>query len=251
MFVQQPNSNLHMMLQHRLIKGWRKCPRRPPYLFPGDKHVLKGQNSKGRKRLDFNVVPTPYLGNLAKADIYILMYNPGLKRHDYLPNKKLRKARFNTLQQKFNRHDFPFRSLDPEHEGSDYWKKKFRKIIEAIERKYENDHDEAARYLADSVACLELLPYHSCSRPSLRQLKDLPSVQAMLDFVCFANLIERAKRGKALVIVVRGKKYWEKALDLEGHWENVVVYNPKSQARGASFGLNSPGGKAIARYLGL
>jgi hypothetical protein len=107
--------------------------------------------------------------------------------------------------------------------------KKFRKIIQAIARKYKIDHDEAGHYFAGRLACLNLLPYHSRSRPSLRRLKDLPSVQAMLDFVPSANLVERAKDGKALVVVVRGKKYWQKALDLEGHKGNVVVYNPKTR----------------------
>jgi hypothetical protein len=241
-----------LIAKHRLIKGWRKCSRRPPYLFPGDKEALKDiRIPKGKKALDFNVLPTPYVGNLTKADIYILMCNPGLKPHDHSLNGKVRKARLNTLRQKFNRHDFAFRSLDPSHEGSDYWRKKFRKIIHAIATKHKMDHEQAARHLSHRLACLDLLPYHSCLRPGLRRFRDLPSVQAMLDFVRSGKLLERARAGKALIIVVRGKKYWEHALDVEGNKKHVVVYDPKSQARNASFGLKSPGGKAIARYLRL
>ena len=233
-----------------LIQGWRKCSRRRPYLFPGDREAFKDiQVPKGEKALDFNVLPTPYVGNLKKADIYILMCNPGLKPHDYSPRGKLRKARLNTLWQTINRCDFAFRSLDPTHEGSDYWAKKFRKLIRAIAAKHKVDHRQATWNLSNRLACLNLLPYHSRLGPDLGRFLNLPSVQAMLNFVGSAKLLERARTGQALIIVVRSKKYWEKAPDLTVKNKHLVIYDPKRQARGASFGLKSPGGKAIARYL--
>lgn len=240
------------MLQHRLIKGWRQCPQRPPYLFPGDKPLIKKlKNRPGKKYLDFTVVPMPYIGNLSKADIYILSANPGLKPHDYSLPKKSREARFKTLRQKFNRYEFQFRSLDPKLKGYDYWKRKFGSIIKAIKIKRQISDEEAARYLGDRLACLDLLPYHSQYKPSLSRFMSLPSVQAMLDFVRFAKLIERANDGKALIIVVRAKKYWQQSLDLKEGKKNVVVYDPRRQARLGSLGLNSPGGKAILRYIAL
>jgi len=70
----------------------------------------------------------------------------------------------------------------------------------------------------------------------------------MLDFVRFAKLSERAKLGKALVIVVRATKYWQTALDLKGNRKNIVIYD-RYQPRQASLSMNTPGGKAILRYL--
>jgi hypothetical protein len=245
-------------------------PPPPPYLFPRDNAFLKPSDKAdgvrsfedyeaidfkakpNRLRLHVNAVPVPYTGDLAKADIFILMKNPGLSPSDYNSDKNRRKKRFRNLRQKLRSHDCPFTSDQQSKKRTGYWQKKFSKLIQAIvEEQHENDEEEAWRYFAGHVACLNLLPYHSKDCPKLSRLQELPSVKAMKAYVHDAKLFERAKRDKALIVVVRGKKHWQEFLgeDLERRHKNIVVY-ASHNARRASFDpQNSEGGKAILKYL--
>ncbi|MCA9445410.1 MAG: hypothetical protein KC964_31765, partial [Candidatus Omnitrophica bacterium] len=72
----------------------------------------------------------------------------------------------------------------------------------------------------------------------------LPSSIAVRQFVQ-DELLPSARRGEKTVIVVRQAKRW--GLD-EGR--GVVVYGP-SEARRGNLNVKSPGGRAIAKALGL
>src|SRR5215470_16746870 len=89
-----------------LVEFWRKCPLdKPPFVHPDDRPALL-RYSKSRpdlptyrrfhtfvkssqfgnfsdRRLHFSLVPVPYTGDLAGAEIFILQLNPGLTLIDY------------------------------------------------------------------------------------------------------------------------------------------------------------------------
>lgn len=257
-----------MSINHDLIKRWRECSlESPPYLFPDDKPEIINSIAKtywsfdeyttslefgasSDNNLHIGLLPLPYVGNLAKASVFILMLNPGLSPGDYFAeqhNPEFRQAHIQNLKQRVDDDKYPFIFLNPRfawHPGFGYWQRKFHAIIEAMAKRSGITYQEAMSKLAQSLACLELMPYHSKSFYAGALLNNLPSVQAMLTFV-HEILLPKAKDSKALIIVTRSVKNWR----LPEH-KNIISYKG-GETRSAHLTLTSRGGKAIALYFGL
>jgi hypothetical protein len=254
------------MKHQSLIKNWRKCSlRKPPYFFPGDKEKFKSEHftlhhsfkkatacpqfcARDDKTFHVGLVPVPYAGNLKTASVFILMLNPGYKPSNYFEerHKDYVSAIKNNLYQRNLDRKYPFLYLDPRFswvDGFQYWENKFYPLARMLgDRKKKISYQNALKRLSQSIATLELVPYHSRSFNKGSLIKKLPSSLAMIDFV--SNVIlPRVKKGKAIIIATRGARYW----DLPEH-PNIVVYNG-SEARGSSFSLNSRGGKKIKKFL--
>jgi hypothetical protein len=257
-----------MSKYNELVDGWCKCNlESPPYLFPDDKpKIVNGIAStylnfddyimssafcaSSDRNLHVGLLPLPYIGNLAQSSIFVLMLNPGLSPGDYFAEqhgREFREAHIRNLRQENASDDYPFFCLDPRfawHPGFGYWQKKFHTIIEALSKRSGTTYQQATSQLARSLACLELLPYHSKSFGAGSLLHSLPSTQAMLAFVR-EILVPKAKDGMAIIIATRSVKNWQ----LPKH-KNIIVYEA-SETRSAYLTLTSRGGKAIASHLDL
>jgi len=209
---------------------------------------------KKESKLHLSLTPVPYVGNIRKADIFILGLNPGVHPADYWAetldephSRRFRERRAGALRQNFDRIEFPFLSLDPEfswHSGFFYWEKKLREVIFLIaERWCECSYLDALRSVANRLAVIELVPYHSEQFGAHSFINKLPSIQTAKRFVHQAILPD-ARHGRKVIIVTRQARNW--GLDKEDS-EYVCVYD-STQARGASLSPNSPGGKAILRH---
>ncbi len=253
---------------HRLIQLWRKCPLNvPPFILPEDRTEIQNQTLKTYQSLEEHVscstfgqrndtslhvglLPIPYVGNLQKASIFILMLNPGLSPGDYFAEhtcEQFREAQLRNLLQKNGNDDFPFFGLDPRfawHPGFEYWQGKFDNIAQALVEEKNFTYVEALKCLAQNIACLELMPYHSKSFGAGSLLKRLPSTKFMYDYV-HDILVPKAKRNQTTIIATRSVRNW----NLPKH-KNIIVYE-SGEARSAHLTLKSRGGKAIARHLGL
>ena len=172
---------------HRLIQLWQKCPlNTPPFILPEDRADIQSQTlsvyhsfdeyissstfgQRNDTSLHVGLLPIPYIGNLEKASVLILMLNPGLSPGDYFAEYKVeefRKAHMRNLRQENINDEFPFFFLDPHfawHPGFEYWQSKFGNIAQAFADKKKIPYGEALRHLAQSLACLKLIPYHSKS----------------------------------------------------------------------------------------
>ena len=254
----------------RLIRGWGQSVtgQKPPYIFPGDKDALlktKSQpystcsnlssftktNSFGKcdGQLQLGLSPSPYVGDLRRATVFILVANPGLHVADFLveEHRDLRQACHNTLRQKKLDGCFPFMHLNPKHArhpGFHYWFKKLLPVVSKVAEERRSSFLDALKYTAKRVACLDLLGYHSCRSGVQRLLGDLPSVKAMQEFVQ-CDLLRRAERGRATIIVTRCTTLWGLPPRPPQH---VVVYTGH-QCQGASLAPESPGGKAMLERL--
>jgi hypothetical protein len=253
---------------HRLIELWRKCPlNQSSFILPEDKAKIPEEvvsifrsldeytlsSTLGQRddtSLHVGLLPVPYVGNLQKASVFILMLNPGLSPGDYFAEYKVaqfREAHIRNLLQENTNDEFPFLFLNPcfaWHPGFGYWQGKLDDIAQALAKQERILYWEALRRLAQEMACLELMPYHSKSFGADRLLKKLPSVRAMLEYVNDI-LIPKAKTNEVTIVATRGAQYW----DLPQH-ENIVVFGGH-EARAAHLNLKSRGGKAIANQLGL
>jgi hypothetical protein len=68
-------------------------------------------------RFHFSLLPTPYLGDLNRADIFILQLNPGFNVNNYYAEWNVpafRRRSEGNVRQELDGVDFPFYSLDPE-----------------------------------------------------------------------------------------------------------------------------------------
>jgi len=250
-----------------LITGWKSSlSGSPPYWFPGDDEIAKPHSyvcsshqryvtgpefGKPKKsRLHVGLLPIPYIGNLRKASIFILMLNPGLSHGDYFAEFQVpsfRQALLHNLRQEKMSKDYPFLCLDPRFAwdpGFNYWADKFHSITAALATQKQLSYQDALKHLAKRIACLELVPYHSRTFSAHGLLGQLPSSQAICAFVS-RIVVPKAKNGRAIIISTRGNDMW----NLPKH-RNIIVYQG-TEVRAAHLGLKSRGGQKIARFLGL
>jgi hypothetical protein len=256
------------------IAFWQYCSLDEPFLcHPEDKPILQRRphfadaggikfpefikSCRFRKKegkLHLSLIPIPYMGDIRRADIFILALNPGVHPADYWAetleeshSRKFRERRISTLRQQLGSIEFPFLGLDPAfswHSGFFYWEKKLRELVSLIaEQWYGGSYHNALRSLANRLAVIELIPYHSEQFGVHSFIDNLPSVQAARRFVHQA-ILPAARRSKKTIIVTRQARNW--GLD-EDNSEYVCVYS-RNQARGASLSPNSPGGEAILRH---
>ncbi|WP_454632785.1 hypothetical protein [Bradyrhizobium cenepequi] len=250
-----------------LVRFWRRCDfRNPPYIHPDDRDIVLA-NPKlfdttvvtfdsfltsdrfGRfddNRFHMSLLPSPYGGDLDRADIYILMLNPGFSPADYYHTAESRSRKIRMLRQSMNREKFPFVSLDPElcwRPGFVWWEKKLREVIGRIADAKKLSYVEAMQDLSQRLAVVELVPYHSSSFRAAKVITQLASVNAARTYVR-KSLLPRARSGDAVIIVTRKIKAW----GIKGR--NVVLYE-NGETRGASMGIRSRGGKAILKRYGI
>jgi hypothetical protein len=215
--------------------------RKPPFIHPEDlpaiqnhaAELLKVPATKFRQflasqrfgdltdhRFHFSLLPIPYLGDLNRADIFILQLNPGFNVNNYyaewnVPAFRRRVER--NVRQELDGVDFPFYSLDPElcwYSGYRWWEGKLRDIAATIaNRKYKGRYLDALRELSRRIAVIELVPYHSIAFKEHRLVRVLPSTARARDLVQL-NLLKRAPSGRVLVIAMRKVTAW----GLPGRW---------------------------------
>lgn len=252
-----------------LVEFWSDCDlRKGPFIHPLDREVLANHpklvDRKVRthksfvrgadfgkfddRHFHFSLLPVPYIGNLDKARVVILMLNPGLSLADYftdddtLHSRDLRRV----IRQDFRNIEFPFLSLDPKYcwtGGFVWWEKKLRKVVLQVGEKRRLNYSDALRYVSQRIACIELVPYHSRKFGGQRLLNKLPSEISARQYV--ANvLVPKARRGEVKVIAARSARAW----DLGASCRHVVAYQG-GLTRSAPMGPNTPGGKALLRML--
>ncbi len=254
-----------------LVDAWRKLPsEKGPYLLRGDKLLLNLSNKKGPlvsthtsfKEYslggDYNnrnstiihtgLLPVPYLGDLKRAKIYILLNNPGLGDLDYIAEDRfpeLRRSIIRSLRQELDP-DYPMIYLNPAfswHGGGQYWISRFKQYISLIMSKENVAFHEAMSVLSKQICCLEYLPYHS-ARFGLKEsvLETLHSTRLVKKYT-EKDLLPRAARGEIGIIVARGKSRW----GIENPSDNVVFLKGIS----THFGPKTKQGQLIKHFLGL
>jgi hypothetical protein len=198
------------------------------------------------------------VGDLAGADVLVLMLNPGYDPDDHVWECKVsfRESLLRSLHQTHNGHPFPFSYLDPTfaaHPGAGYWiggrppspgrktVQKLRRLTKEFAQRQSITFDEARKIVANRVAILELLPYHSQALRRRDLLGVLPSCQKARTLV--EGLIKRQHK---LVVVPRSIAEWGFSGPVDD--TSLVVY-PPSQGAAASLGPTTAGGRAILRRL--
>ncbi len=219
------------------FRSWRAAMADRDYCRPND------------TRLHLGLLPMPFIGDLRRASVYILLLNPGLGPHDYYGEYQVpeyHRALLLNLKQRFGRRAVPFLFLDPRyswHGGFRWWHAKLAQVILRWSKSQGIPFAAARAQLASEIAGIELFPYHSSSfRDSGAWLRRLRSVELARTFVS-AVVVPRVKRGEAVAIVARKAELW----GLPKH-PGVVHYSGQ-QARAAHLTPDSDGGRLILRRL--
>ncbi len=207
------------------------------------------------KQFHLSLLPVPYAGDLRRADIFVLLLNPGFNFVDYYAEYESRQFRSRLLQnlrQENHKAKFPFLYLDPSfcwHSGFVWWERKLREVGKILaKQKYEGSYLAALEELSRRVAAIELVPYHSTSFGDHKLVElGLPSSVAAQSFVK-GSLLPRAAAGEVTIIVTRRPRDW--GLDTKRKRRGVVCYRG-GLTRGASLGPKTSGGQAILKRLEL
>ncbi|WP_162918201.1 hypothetical protein [Taklimakanibacter deserti] len=263
---------LDLEMPGTLIDYWKRCELQSfPHLHPDDAAMLYGKggvyvddqtrdlagfvassrfgNFKDN-RLHLGLYPIPYSGRLATADIVLLTLNPGFNLTDYYGETvvpEFRERLVANLHQTLEGGDFPFMWLDPSicwHSGYQYWEKKLRGVLQVIAQRKGISYLDALRSLSRRLAHVELLPYHSQDFNARNLVAKLPSANMAREFVK-NNLEAAAANGSKTVVATRAVRAWGLASGTK-----IIAYN-RGQARGASLGPKTPGGKAILKRFGI
>jgi hypothetical protein len=250
-------------VQENLIHFWRRCPLDgPPYWHPDDRPYLNRygdavpldfesflQSTRfgdfNDKRFHLSLLPVPFLGDLRRATVLILLLNPGFAFANYYETTShayMSRLRRN-MQQDFAGTEFPFKSLDPQfcwHPGFMWWERKFRDILTSVaSAKFNGSYRDALRHLANRVAAVELVPYHSSSFVAGPLVSRLPSAHMARQYVQ-----DVAQKGDKLIIVTRSAANW----GLKPRKGRIIVYSG-GHTRGASLSRRSEGGEVILDRL--
>ena len=255
-----------------LLNEWSKWnPDSYPYMLEADAQFLKSHQSEicfcpernpdfcsNDMRLHLGVLPTPFMGDMLNASVYVLMLNPGLDKRDYEWDEKpcYREAVLASLKQERLEGTLPFLFLDTKfagHAGFGQWHRKYglEKLILELARKRGVSTEEARSELGKKLAVIQLVPYHSDKFSQKRWLGRLPSVRLAQKFVQ-QTAIKRVRAKQAIVIAMRGVRHWNKYLEDLTEEQGVIRYDPKRFARSTSLNPHaekSPGGCAILRHL--
>lgn len=198
-----------------------------------------------KKRFHTGLLPSPFSGDIINARVYILALNPGLSDLDYYAettNKEYLKEKIKKLKGNFGKSDYPFISLNPRYAwtgGGKYWLGKFEPIIDEL-IKTKGSYDKAVKIIAQNVATLELVPYHSKSFGNSSILNKLESVRIMKEFVD-KFVLNKAAKNKAIVLVTRSIKEWGIKRN-----KNIILFENN---RNISFRLKTRGGEAMLKIL--
>lgn len=202
-------------------------------------------------RLRLGLLPVPYAGDLAAADIVVLLLNPGLSHGTFFAESEMplfREHLVASLRQRWEGIDHPFPYLDPQfawHDGFAWWERRLRGVLRMLATaRFDRSYPAALRALSQRIALVQRLPYHSGVFRPVPSLQSLPSVQAAHRMVQ-EWLLPEARAGRKTLIVARQAAAWGLAPE-----DNVVVY-AGGETRGASLGVNTSGGRAILARLGL
>lgn len=241
-----------------LVSFWHKCPSDPPFVHPDDlsklakgdlghldfdKYIAGLRFTPTDSGFHFSLLPVPYVGSMASADIFVLGLNPGFEHGDYYAEccvPEFHRRLVANLRQEPLEQDYPFFYLDPRfcwHPGFGWWERKFRDIVTGLtEMRPGYSYHDGPREVSRRLLAIELVPYHSKQFSGTTKLASSEQARA---FVRNA-LIPRAEKDEALIVLTRSYRRWSLPM------EHVLsCENPQNP----SMSKESEVGKKILDYL--
>jgi hypothetical protein len=164
---------------------------------------------KGEYELKFGVIPGPYTGDPENSVVYVLALNPG-----YTAGEDERIcAKYEDIYIKnltHSNHEYPFIPFNPVFSGTPgqkWWKDRLGSIIK----------ETSIETVSKFVFNVEYFPYYSKSYKPLKEI--LPSQEYTF------SLVRKAIKDDKIIILMRSKKIWYKAIDELIDYPNKYILN--------------------------
>lgn len=188
-------------------------------------------------RLHTRLLPQPYKGDLRKADIFILLTNPGASPADYFAQHSFAAFREAIVGQT-TQSNKEFTGLNPNWYWTatfQWWRPKFEKIaIEMVQKSWAPSVADALRQIRERIAVVEYIPYPSKRSPAKHPLAS--SNQAK-------KFVHSLPESKSLMIM-RSANLW----DVPDTRKNVFK-SPPEQCRNVSFNPENNAGAFLLNHF--
>jgi len=225
---------------------------RHSFIFASYDEWLAGGGLEKAKnpRFHLGLLPVPYIGDLKRATVFLLMLNPGFEPDDYFAESSMpsyRDAVIRNLRQEVHDCDYPFIYLDPRfawHSAGKYWRARLEWLARDIMQEQGIGYFAALRDLSRRIACLQLVPYHS-SQFVFSDLDGLQSV-GLVRSVVSQYLLPATRVGKMLIVATRRSLDWGLA---DSAVSRAVITYSGSETRAAYLSRESRGGAIIRHFL--
>jgi len=160
-----------------------------------------------------NLIPSPYTGDPKNSVIYLLALNSGYTENiDEEHHMRYESSLKNQLVHKFD--DYPFMPLNPCFAGDpgyEWWYNKLQHLIKEF----------GIKYIANILFNIEYFPYRS------KEFNELPVILPSQKYTF--SLVEEAINNEKIIIIMRSKKYWYKAIPkLEDYKRTYILRNPQN-----------------------
>jgi hypothetical protein len=219
---------------------WHELPTAAPFVLPCDAawlplmqspSLVEGEKNTARAALNLDLQPEPFFGPHA-APVVLLLANPGLGEDDAGHHRRadfVHALRAHVQSDSGAPH---FHLLDPSH-GPDqrWWRRQCGPLLRASGLSVEA--------LAERLLCIEFFPYHS--EQFVHAHLRLPSQHFSFE------LLRRAMRRDALVLCMRGYRYWCGAVPELATYAGLL--RPKNP-RSATLSAGNLGSEGFTRVLG-
>jgi len=216
---------------------WLNLPERAPFVLERDKYSILNFNSTAREeyRIHMEELPEPYTGR-PTANIVLLNLNPGFyeRNEEFHSNNsydyfvKTHRANLAHAEQ-----DYPFYHLDPNNFNSPgyyWWSRKLKQLV----------NQYGAKKVAHEMSNFEYFPYHS------RRFGYSKSIVASQRYTFY--LVEEALKRNAIIILMRGRNFWEQAIPMLKTYSYHTLSSPQNASISES---NCPEGyRAIVQMMG-
>lgn len=217
---------------------WLRLPEHPPFMLKCDKQDILRFNATAHDDYFIHTeeLPEPYTGS-PTAHIVLLNLNPGFyeRNEEFHHNSSydyfVKTHRANLAHAPS---EYPFYHLDPNNVNSPgyyWWSRKLKQLVNLY----------GAKRVAHEISNFEYFPYHS------RHFGYSKSIVASQRYTF--HLVEEAVKRNAIIILIRGKTFWEQAIPLL----KTYSYHTLSSPQNASISeRNCPSGyRAIVQMMGI
>lgn len=168
--------NVHPKDADWMRRHWQE-PLKTPIYENWEDYIAGGRFGVKDEALHLSLIPTPYMGNLRDAKVLLFIANPAFSDEDYYFEDQpgIREKLIRNLSQEPNG-DFPFFFLNPTlawSGGFRWWQRRLRPLLEVLVSRGKTNL-QGMEFLAQSIAAVELIPYHSRDGSELKGVNKEP-----------------------------------------------------------------------------
>lgn len=193
------------------------------YVLKEEQAIVERFNKKINNdlyKIHTQIMPAPFMGDVVKAPIVILMLNPGYTKEEDKVGyyNKYQDWWINEVQHIPTKSNFPFFALEEEYsKSSPYWATKLKPItlLSPTEK------------VAKNICNIQFFPYHTEKYRNIH--KNLYNAESFDNYLPSQEynfqLVKNAIARNAIIIITRSKKMWLKAIPELENYENSYSTN--------------------------